>query len=139
MANVPLEPVEYPKVVIDGLPYSLKFGPGAQLRLERFGYPTDKWKQLFTYQQKEEGGEQAVGIALPLTFVFTLLSCCAGNLDYRGRWKSIELSPEQIADLDPTPVEIGAYSAAIGKMWSKAKPEGAQPAAVPASQPEPVQ
>lgn len=133
--NSTLEPVEYPKVVIDGRPYSLKFGPGAQLRLERLGFPPEKWRGMFTFKQKEDGSEEATGIGMPLTFLFTLLSCCAGNRDYKGRWEAIPMSPEQIADLDPSPGEIGEYGSAIGRMWSKAKPEGANPATVPASSP----
>lgn len=133
--NSTLEPVEYPKVVIDGLPYSLKFGPGAQLRLERFGLGPDKLKEVFIFEEQSDGTEKATGTRMPLTVLFTTLAACAGNPDYKGRWKPIEMTAEQIADLNPSAEELRNFGEAIGRMWSKAKPEGANPATIPASQP----
>jgi hypothetical protein len=137
MANT-LEPVEYPKVVIDGLSYSLKFGPGAQLRLERFGMGPDKMKEFFIFEGQADGSEKATGTRMPLTVLFSTLAACAGTPLKGGRWKPIGMSPEEIADVIPQE-DIPLMGEAIGRMWSKAKPEGANPATVPASSPEPLQ
>lgn len=133
MANT-LEPVDYPKVVIDGLPYSLKFGPGAQLRLERFGLPPDKVIEAFIWEEDSEGVRKAKGARLPLTVMFSTLAACAGTPQRGGKWKPIAMTPDEIADCS-SPEDIASYGEAIGQMWSKAKPEGATPATNPASSP----
>lgn len=126
--NRTLEPVEYPTVMIDGLSYSLKFGPGAQLRLERLGLGPEKLKEVFIFE--EESGK-ATGTRLPLTVLFTTIAACAGNTKRGGGWEPIKLLPEQIADVS-SQEDIAAYGEAVGRMWSKAKPEGANPETTPA-------
>lgn len=134
MANSTLEPVDYPKVVIDGLSYSLKFGPGAQLRLERYGLGPDRLKEAFIFEDQGDGTEKATGTRLPLTVLFSTLAACAGTPIKGGRWKPIGMTPEELADVIPQE-DIPAMGEAIGRMWSKAKPEGAKVGTAPATQP----
>ncbi len=138
MANSTLEPVDYPKVVIDGLPYLLKWGTGALLRMERLGLPADKMREAFTYEKNPDGSEKVVTTRLPLTVLYTYLAAAAGTPLRGGRWKPINMSPEEIADCS-SPEEVTAFTEAVVQMLVKVKPEGTNPATAPAIQPEPLQ
>ncbi len=132
-----MTPVEYPAIQIEGFTYHLKFGPGAQLRLEQMGYTMQKIRESYVYEEKADGTQVPTECKVPLTILFVTLAACAGSIKDGGRWKPIGLTAAEIAD-SSTPEDIAAMSRAVGEMWSKAQPAGAQPATQPATQPEPT-
>lgn len=127
--------VDHPTIQIEGFTYTLKFGAGAQLRLERMGYSMKAIQDAYVYETKPDGSKVATECKIPLTMLFVTVAACAGQPKLGGRWKPIGLTAEEIADLS-TPEDIAHMSEAVAAMWSKAQPEGTKPATVPASQPE---
>lgn len=125
--------VEYPTIQIEGFQYQLKFGPGAQLRLERMGLTLQTIQDAFVVKDPD-GTTKTVECKIPLTMLFTTIAACAGVPKAGGKWKPIGMTAEEIAD-SATPDEIKTMSDAVALMWSKAQPEGAKPATVPASLP----
>ncbi len=126
---------ENPTIQIEGFTYQLKFGAGAQLRLERMGFSQKDIQAAYVYETKADGSSIATECKIPLTMLFLTIAACAGVPKLGGRWKPIALTAEEIADLS-TQEDITAMSKAVGEMWSKAQPAGAQPATQPATQPE---
>jgi hypothetical protein len=134
MDSTPISPVEFPTLEIDGVSYQLKYSTGAQLRMERMGYPPDKMREMFLWEKAEDGTERVVGTKLPMEVAFAWVAACAGKNAF-GKWIPIRMTPEEIADTF-TMAQFGAIGTALGLMFSKAKPEGNKPATLPASQPE---
>lgn len=125
---------EHPTIQIEGFQYTLKFGPGAQLRLERMGLTLKAIQDAFVSEDQADGTKKVTECRIPLTMLFTTIAACAGQPKLGGRWKPIGLTAEEIADLS-TPEDIKQMAEAVAVMWSKVQPEGAKPATVPASLP----
>lgn len=122
--------VSFPVIEIAGLSYSLKFGPGAQLRMERMGWPQDKLLAAYTFEE-QDGERKVVHTSMPLSILFAWIAATAGQM-IKGKWRPIELTAEEIADVC-TPEDIENFSKGISEMFSKAKPDGEQPAPEPAN------
>lgn len=125
---------EHPTIQIEGFTYALKFGPGAQLRLERMGLTLKAIQEAFVREEQPDGTNKVTECRIPLTMLFTTIAACAGQPKLGGGWKAIKLSPEEIADMS-TPADIKLMAEAVATMWSKVQPEGTMPATVPASAP----
>jgi hypothetical protein len=121
-------PVAYPEVVIGGVPYLLKFGSGALIRLERLGIPAGKLGESI-----EEANASGHGIEM----MFKLLSAGLVTPKPGGKgWKSIGMTPEELADfIDDAEVSnlAAIVSSALGKA-SPAEVSPAPPAEVPATE-----
>ncbi len=115
-------PIVYPRVLIDGVSYAVKFGLGAAFRLERYGMNATQLKSDIT-------AEVAAGRNVQL--ICKLAAAGLGNPTPDGHWIPVSFSPEQIADMVPEK-DFGALAEAITQAMLKVSPAPApKPMAAP--------
>lgn len=107
-------PIEWPRISVAGVEYVLRFSCGAIYRLESMGIDATN----------PQGTNQ------PMHQLFAMLACTLGR-EENGRWQTIQLKPEEIADAIP-PEDLPRINAAIQEARIKV-PQVETPAIPPAS------
>lgn len=105
-------PIDYPTVEIGGVTYLLKFGGGAQLRMDRLG------RAFYSPNiDKREGRTGMVSVT-----TYTWLVAMAGLQEPDGKWKPLEMSPDEVADLLPPSEHLERLTNLVLEAIKKAQP-----------------